>query len=237
MFTTRVVRVVFSLSSALWIGLSPAILSQAAEKQPEAIRWKFSSFLTKAHFLTPLFENYLAELSKASGGRVVIDMYHSAVLGTVAEHFDLIKEGIAQMGTVCAGYNPDRFQLSLFTTLPFSSDDAETATKINLELIKKNLINEEWKDLKLCCPSVTSPFEIQSNKKLSIAEDFKGLRIAPGGGVLAMIWDALGAKGMNIPLHGGEGYLALERGTIDATALNWSGASSLKFQEVTKYGY
>lgn len=232
MFTRKVVCVVFRLALALLIGLSSAAFSHAAEKN-----WKLSTAVPENHFLVPLVRNYCNELSKASGGKVVIELINNAVLATAGDHFDLIKEGIAQMGAVIVTYNPNRFQLGFFTALPFSSDDAETATKINLELIKKNLINEEWKELILAVPWCAGPFAVQSNKKLSTAEDFKGLRMAPAGGVLSMAYDAIGATGLNIQVHGGEAYLGLERGTLDATALNWSGASSLKFQEVTKFGY
>ncbi|MEO0248767.1 MAG: hypothetical protein ABIN58_04360, partial [candidate division WOR-3 bacterium] len=114
MFPRKVICVVFSLSLALWIGLSSAIFSHAAEKKAEVVRWKFSLTVPETHFLVPLVKNWCAELSKASGGKVAIDMYYSSVLGTPAEHFDLIREGIAEMGVVIISYNPDRFQLSFF---------------------------------------------------------------------------------------------------------------------------
>ncbi|MEO0248765.1 MAG: TRAP transporter substrate-binding protein [candidate division WOR-3 bacterium] len=221
-------------SLALLIGWSAVAFGQTSGKKAD-VRWKFSTFVPSTHFTIPPTEKLIVELNEASGGRVGVDLYHSAVLGTTTEHYDLIREGTAQMGGVCAGYNPDRFQMSLFSALPFSADDAQTAGKINQEFIKKNLINEEWKEVKLCFAWSITPSQIQSNKKLSTVEDFKGLRITPGSGLFAMIWEAIGAKGVNIPLP--EAPMALERGTIDATALNWSGASGFKFHEVTKYPY
>jgi TRAP-type C4-dicarboxylate transport system substrate-binding protein len=235
MFTRKGVCVVFSLALALWIGLSFVVFSHASEKKPEAIRWKMSSFVGPTHFMAPLLTDYCAELSKASGGRVTVELFLSSVLGTTAEHYDLVKEGTAQMATVCTAFQPDRFQLSLFSALPFATDDCETGQKVNLELIKKNLINEEWKEVKLALSLTNSPLQIQSTKRLSKAEDFKGLRVAPGGGMFGMVWEAIGAKGINIPMP--EAYLALERGTLDATCVNWSGGASFKFHEVTKYAY
>jgi TRAP-type C4-dicarboxylate transport system substrate-binding protein len=231
----KVKSLIVVTSLALVICWSAVAFGQTSQKKPDAIRWKLSTFAPASHFLIPPLEKLIAELNEASGGKVAVELYHSAVLGTTTEHYDLVKEGTAQMGTICAGYNPDRFQMSLFSALPFCTDDAQTAAKINQEFIKKNLINEEWKEVKLGFAWSLTPSQIQSNKKLSAAEDFKGLRVTPGGGMFGLVWDAIGAKGVSIPLP--EAYLALERGTLDATSLNWSGASGFKFHEVTKYPY
>jgi TRAP-type C4-dicarboxylate transport system substrate-binding protein len=226
----------------------------------EAMRWKFSTFVPDTHHMIPIINKLAAEMTEASRGKVVVDVYHSGVLGRSAEHFDLIRGGTAQIGTVCSAYHPDRFQFSQFGELPFSVTDAETSVKINLELIKKNLLGEEWNEVKLAFPFCTTPSQIQSNRMLSGLGDFRGLRAAPAAGELwSQVWEILGGKGVNIlppddylsfgfssflnwsgccvEIPVPDAYVALDRGAIDAVSLAWSGASGFRWQEVTKYPY
>ncbi len=218
------------LASAL---VAAVVSSGASAQGKEPIHMKFSSFTTPAHFMTAHMKEYARELSEASGGSVVVDYYGAEALGKAAEHWDITKEGLADIGLFCAIYTPSRFPLSMFIELPFFSTSAQSSNKVVQALLAKKLINDEYKEVKLLSFYTTAPSQIFSNKKLVKLEDFKGMRLTGIGPVWTRTWSLLG--GQAVAMGWPDIYLALDRGTIDAGTTSWAASKGWKWQEVAKH--
>jgi len=205
----------------------------AAEKKPEATHMKFSSFVGPSHQTWKPNIEFARQLTEASGGKVIVDYYGAEALGKSFEHWDIVKEGLADIGVFCCVYTPSRFPLSLAVELPFFASSGRTGSKIITELLKKGLINHEFEEVNYIIPMQTSPAQIFSNKKIEKLEDFKGLRVTGFGKIWADTWEALGAKSVQIGYP--DIYLALQRGTLDAAVTSWGASVGWKWQEVAKY--
>ena len=187
----KALRHVLSLSLAAAAAVS---LSAAAQQGKEPIRMKMSSFTTPAHFLTAHLKDYARELTEASGGSAIVDYYGAESLGKAAEQWDITREGLADIGFFCATYTPARFPLSSFVELPFFSASAQSSNKVVQALLAKNLINDEYREVRLLAISMAAPAQVFSNKKLEKLEDFKGMRLTGMGPVWTRTWSLLGGQ-------------------------------------------
>jgi TRAP-type C4-dicarboxylate transport system substrate-binding protein len=226
----------FNRAFGLLAGLCAAAavpLAASAQQAKEPLRMKFSSFTTPAHFMTPLMQDYARELTNASGGSVAVEYYGAEALGKAVETWDIVREGLADIGLFCAIYTPARFPLSLFVELPFFSPNAQTSNHVVQALLARKLINDEYKEVKLLTFYTTAPSQIFANKKLSRLEDFKGMRLTGIGPVWTRTWSLLG--GQAVAMGWPDIYLSLQRGTIDAGTTSWAASKGWKWQEVAKY--
>src|SRR5215470_15313961 len=95
----------------LWPGTAPA--------QEKPIELKFSSWVSSTHgHHVAVLAPWAKMLEEKSGGRLKVTIYPGATLGKPADHFDLVKNGIAEMGFASPGYTPGRFPLIAATELP-----------------------------------------------------------------------------------------------------------------------
>lgn len=203
-------------------------------KAEKVIKMKYSTFTGPSHPMTKMSKKLLSELEEASKGKVKINYYGAQALGKAKEQYNIVKSGLADMGTFCTGYTPAQFPLSDFTQMPFFCRSGVVGTKIIQALWEKGLINDEFEEVHRCFTYSTPPSRIFSNKKLETVEDFKGLRVNGGTPVWTKMWNILDAS--NVSMGYPDIYLALQRGTIDAGVTSWSAAAfAWKWQEVVDY--
>lgn len=172
----------------------------------------------------------------ASGGRLDIKVFSAGELVGAMESFDAVSKGSAQVGHDWPGYWKGKNEAFVaFASVPFGLD----AEGYNIWLYERGGL-EQMQDLYgkfnlFVLPGGQGGQEMGlfSNKKATKMEDFKGMRLRTPGWFMD-IMNSLGASVS--PLPGGEVYLALERGVIDAAefsspAINYP----MGFDEITKY--
>ena len=54
----------------------------------------------------------LEEMKKRSNGRITYTLYAGAALGKGAAHYDIVKDGLSDMGYFTATWTPGRFPVS-----------------------------------------------------------------------------------------------------------------------------
>ena len=197
------------------------------------IRMKCATATTPSHPTTPVIQAMLKELSEASNGTVEIDYHGAESMGKAPEFWDIVAEGLADIATFSCAYNPSRFQMSSIVELPFFSTSSRTSYDVVQALVEKKLITSEFQPNKLLFPIMSPPAQVFTNKKITKVEDFKGLRFLGPGPVWTKTFSLLGAQGVAMNMQ--DVYLALERGTLDAAANNWSSVMSYRWVEVAKY--
>ena len=87
--------------------------------------------------------------------------------------------------------------------------------------------------VKVLFPVIFAPENFQVSKKakkIKKFEDFKGMKIRAGGGMLMETTKAIGASPVHT--HGGEYYTAMQRGTIDAGLMATYSLETYKIWEV-----
>ncbi len=175
----------------------------------------------------------LEELKKRSGGRITYTLYAGGALGKGPEHFDIVKNGLSDMGYFTATWTPGRFPLTDVLSMATWIDGKDLATEIGRKMYHKAL-KDEFKGVKVLELNGCIQAFIWTTKPVKTMEDLKGLKIRTPGGQQTNYIKALGAQPVFMPL--GDVYLAMETGTIDGLVTCPPPFLAFKLYEVAKYG-
>src|SRR5579871_3327226 len=116
------------IASALLAAGLVAGCAGAASAQDKTINLKISLWVPPAHPLVPATQAWAADLEKASGGTIKATVYPSEQLGKAFDHYDMARDGIADITYVSPGYQPGRFPIIAAGQLPFMFSDAKKGT-------------------------------------------------------------------------------------------------------------
>ncbi|MBI4775128.1 MAG: TRAP transporter substrate-binding protein [Deltaproteobacteria bacterium] len=175
----------------------------------------------------------LEELKKRSNGRITYTLYPGGALGKGPEHFDIVKNGLSDMGYFTATWTPGRFPLTDVLSLAAWVDGKDLATNIGNQVYEKAL-EDEFKDVKVLELNGCIQAFLWTTKPVQTIDDLTGLKIRTPGGQQTNYIKALGAEPVFMPL--GDVYLAMETGTIDGLVTCPPLVLAFKLHEVAKYG-
>jgi TRAP-type mannitol/chloroaromatic compound transport system substrate-binding protein len=202
----------------------------------EKIRWKMVMPWSKGLLFYDIAAHFADSVRLASAGRLDIKPFSAGELVPANQTFDAVSQGSVQMAHGSPLYWKGKNEAFVaFASVPFGLD----AEGYNIWLYERGgleLLQELYaKHGIYALPAGQTGQEMGmfSNKRAVKMEDFKGMRIRTPGWYMD-IMNNLGASVS--PLPGGEVYLALERGVIDAAeystpAINYP----MGFDEITKY--
>jgi TRAP-type mannitol/chloroaromatic compound transport system substrate-binding protein len=199
-------------------------------------KWKMVMPWSKGLLFYDMAQHFADSVALASGGRLEIKLFSAGELVGAMESFDAVSKGSAEVGHDWPGYWKGKNENFVsFASVPFGLD----TEGYNIWLYERGGL-EQMQELYgrynlYALPGGNGGQEMGffSNKKASKMSDFKGMRVRTPGWYMD-IMNSLGAS--VTPLPGGEVYLALERGVIDAAefsspAINYP----MGFDEITKY--
>ncbi len=202
----------------------------------DKIKWKMVMPWSKGLLFYDVASHFCDSVRLASAGRLDIKPFSAGELVPAMQCFDAVSKGSAQAGHDWPGYWKGKNEAFVaLASVPFGLD----AEGYNIWLYEKGgleMMQEIYGKFGLfALPGGQCGQEMGlfSNKKATKMEDFKGMRVRTPGWYM----DILNSLGASVsPLPGGEVYLALERGVIDAAefsspAINYP----MGFDEITKY--
>ncbi|MCP4113328.1 MAG: TRAP transporter substrate-binding protein DctP [Desulfobacteraceae bacterium] len=202
----------------------------------DKVRWKMVMPWTKGLLLYDVAVHFCDSVRLVSAGRLDIKPFSAGELVPAMQTLDAVNKGSADAGHDWPGYWKGKNEAFVaFASVPFGLD----AEGYNIWLYEKGGL-EMMQELYGRYNVVALPggqcgqeMGLFSNKRATKMEDFKGMRVRTPGWYMD-IMNNLGASVS--PLPGGEVYLALERGVIDAAefsspAINYP----MGFDEITKY--
>ncbi len=173
-------------------------------------------------------------IEQQSGGRIVIEYYWAgSLVSTSADVLPALQTGVADMGSITPNYNPGIFLRTEILDIPYLCPDLEIGNKIIAELTPK-YFEPEYKAKGLILVGVhwSAPAHILSKKPINSLADGAGLKISTPAAAPGQLLQSVGFVPLNMP--GAETYLALQKGTIDASLMKTQGARSTKFEEICK---
>ncbi|RJR27593.1 MAG: hypothetical protein C4582_00400 [Desulfobacteraceae bacterium] len=205
----------------------------AAEKVYE---WKFvcdypPSDLQMAEAI-PAFAKWV---EKASNGRLKFKLYSAGQLVPPDQSFDNVRAGTFQLLQTYAPYHAGKIPVSnVAACLPLGPRDINDYRKLMMNYGMFDLLFNAYGKfgVHLLAQTPYSGLNVMSKKPLRKLEDFKGLKMRTSG-LQAKLWNAAGAGTIYIP--GGELYLALQTGVVDAATWSNPAIEGMKFGEVIKY--
>ena len=220
------------IATALALALACAgWLPAAAQDKP--IELKLAHWVPPSHPLQKAMEDWGNAVNKASGGSITFKVYPAQQLGKAFDHYDMAKDGIADVTYVNPGYQPGRFPIIAAGELPFLIKDAKGGSEALDEWYRKYAATE-MKDVKYCLAFVHDPSAFHTRtKKVLVPDDIKGMKIRPAHATIAALVTQLG--GTNVQSSAPEVRDVLEKGVADGVTFPWGSLVLFGADKVTKY--
>ena len=211
--------------------LAASVTPAFAEEQ--TFNLKISHWVPASHPLQKALEDWGAAVEKASGGTIKSQVFPAQQLGKAFDHYDMARDGIADVTYVNPGYQPGRFPIIGAGELPFLMSDAKGGSE-GLDAWYRKYAAKEMGDVKFCLAFIHSPSSFHTRtKKIVVPEDVKGMKIRPADATIANFVTQLG--GTNVQSAAPEVRDIIERGVADGVTFPWGSLVLFGVDKVTKY--
>jgi TRAP-type C4-dicarboxylate transport system substrate-binding protein len=221
--------------AAFFVAFALATFNAAleAQAQDKTFELKLSHWVPPSHPLQKALEDWGTSVEKASGGSLKYKVFPAQQLGKAFDHYDMARDGIADLTYINPGYQPGRFPIIGAGELPFLMTNAKGGTQA-LDAWYRKYADKEMKDVKFCLAFVHDPGAFHSrSKKIVAPEDIKGMKIRPAHATMATFVTQLG--GTNVQASAPEVRDILEKGVADAVTFPWGSVPLFGIDKVTKY--
>ena len=210
-----------------------ALVAGAASAQDKTFELRLAHWVPPSHPLQKALEDWGASVEKASNGTIKYKVYPSQQLGKAFDHYDMARDGIADLTYVNPGYQPGRFPIIGAGELPFLISNAKAGSQALDDWYRK-YAEKEMKDVKFCLAFVHDPGSFHSKvKKIMVPGDIKGMKIRPAHATMATWVTQLG--GTNVQSSAPEVRDILDKGVADAVTFPWGSVPLFGIDKVTKY--
>ncbi len=212
------------------LGLGAAPLPASAQVELSMSAWVPPSHMLVKDGMMP----WMKEVERVTEGRVKVKLLPKPVTNPI-NHFDAVRDGLADVAFVSHAYTPARFQLVRVGVLPFSGDNAEVNSVALWRIYSKHFLKQdEHKGVKLLTIYTHGPGIFWNAKRpIKTVDDFAGLKIRVGGGIAADVANALGVNTISKPAP--ESYELLSTGVVDGVMFPGESIVSFKLDKLLKY--
>jgi TRAP-type C4-dicarboxylate transport system substrate-binding protein len=221
------------ITAALAVCAAAAVVAPAAVAQGTTLT--VSSWVPQTHLIMKdIVMPWAAEVEKATEGRVKFRFLPKGVASPI-DHFDAVRDGLADVAFISHSYTPQRFPLTRFGVLPFGGKDAESGSVALWRVYDRHFaaVNEH-KGVKLLTIYTHGPGLAWNTKKpVQKLEDFGGLKFRVGGGMAADVGTAIGATVIFKPAP--ESYELLSQGIVDGVFFPGESIISFKLDKLLKH--
>jgi TRAP-type C4-dicarboxylate transport system substrate-binding protein len=201
--------------------------------QDKPVHLRISHWVPPSHPLQPALEEWAARVKKESKGTITSTIYPSQQLGKAFDHYDMARDGVADMTYVSPGYQPGRFPIIAGAALPFLFSNATGGTAA-LDQWYRKYAAKEMSDVHFCLAFVHDPGALFTrDKKVVEPSDIKGMKIRPSTGTIAAFVTDLG--GTNVQAAAPEAREVLARGVADGITFPWGSIGLFGIDKVVKY--
>ncbi|MBW2596045.1 MAG: TRAP transporter substrate-binding protein DctP [Deltaproteobacteria bacterium] len=200
------------------------------------IKWKMVMPWSKGLLFYDVAVHFCDSVRLASAGRLDIKPFSAGELVPAMASFDAVSKGSADCGHDWPGYWKGKNEAFVaIASVPFGLDGEGYGIWL-YERGGAEMMDELYGQFNMVafpCGQLDQEMGLSSNKRASKMEDFKGMRIRTVGWYM----DVLNRMGASVsPLPGGEIYLALERGVIDAGEFSSPAMTyPMGFDDICKY--
>jgi TRAP-type C4-dicarboxylate transport system substrate-binding protein len=197
------------------------------------VQLKLSHWVPAAHPLHPAFQAWATDVEKESGGTIKSTIFPAQQLGKAVDHYDMVRDGIADGAYVNPGYQPGRFPIIAAGELPFLMANGIGGSEA-LDAWYRQYASKEMKDVHFCFAFVHDPGGFHSRtKKILVPADISGLKVRPADATIGQLVTSLG--GTNVQASAPEARDVIERGVADAITFPWNSLVLFGIDQATKY--
>jgi TRAP-type transport system periplasmic protein len=219
----KMTRVLLAAGALFALGVLPA----SAEKQT----LRMAYWAGPSHQMVQTLAAWVKTIEEASGGNLVVEI-DKAALGKMDGQYDLIRNGVRDLGWAVPGYTVGRFDLLQGAELPLLCPHPAVCSPVVWKWYAKHgLAAKEFTDTTLLVTFMGGPYGIHTIKPAKGLDEIKALKIRAAGPSLPMA-KALGLNA--VPLPATETYEAVQRGTVDGSVFPWEAMTSFRLNELLK---
>ena len=228
-----------TILAALLIALIavPAVFANGAsdaEAGDEKFVFKYGNQQPEGHSRTVSMLWFEKELEERSGGRIEVEVYHSGVLGTEEEMFEMTITGALQ-GYRGAFYDRLNEEFYIYN-LPFLFRNYDEMKYFNASDMAKDML-KNGSNSGIYMPAVGfTGLRGQINKEriIMLPEDLKGLKLrSPGQAPILNFYRLFDANPQEMPWS--DVYMAVKQGVVDGGDNSASNVLAAKLYEVASY--
>jgi TRAP-type transport system periplasmic protein len=222
------------MGKALLSAAAAALLfaSAPASAQDKTITLKIGHWVPPQHPLHASLDAWGRSVEQASGGTIKYQIFPSQQLGAAKDHYDMVRDGIADFAYVNPGYTPGRFPIIAAAEIPFLFSNA-TSGAAALDAWYRKYADKEMPDVKVCFSLPHSPGTFHSKTKITRPDQIKGLKIRSANATIGRMVTLLG--GTNVQVSAPEAREAMERGVADAITFPWDSIILFGIDKAAKF--
>jgi TRAP-type C4-dicarboxylate transport system substrate-binding protein len=180
---------------------------------------RLSHWVPKSHPLQVLgMEPWAKSINEASHGEIEIKIFPAQQLGAAADHYDMARDGIVDIGFINPGYQPGRFPILAAAELPFHFNNAKIGMRALTEWYEK-YAPQEMKDTYFCMAISHDPGTMHSTTPILVPADVKGKAVRPANATEARYVSLLGGIAVQQPAPAMHDLLS--KGLVTITQSPW----------------
>lgn len=183
--------------------------------QETPVTLKLAHWVPPTHVLAAeALPQWMKAVEAASGGSIKFAVFPAGQLGKPADHYDLAKDGIADIGWANPGMSAGRFPIFAVSQLPMLVGDSRGGSQAVTEWYRAYQ-DKEMGDVKLCLAHMMYGSMLHTKAKVVNPEDLKGMKIRPSSSAEATLIRMAG--GSAVPGANPQAREMIERGVADGT--------------------
>lgn len=195
-----------------------SVIACAAQAQEVTLR--LSHWVPPTHPAQTMgMEPWIESIREASGGRIDVTIFPAQQLGAAPDHYDMTRDGIADIGYVNPGYQAGRFPIYSLIEIPFHANNAKGGAAAIHEWYAP-IAETEMADVKFCLANPHDPGTFHSKAPIVEPGDVDGLNVRPAHATMARFVSMLGGGPVQVPAP--EAREAIANGTADAITFPWN---------------
>ena len=219
------------LSAAFAVAALLAAGPAGAQDKPVELR--FGHWVPPSHPMHAAAEQWAQSINKASNGTITIKIFPAQQLGKAFDHYNMARDGIADIAHVNPGYEPGRFPIMGASELPFMFSNSKQGSAA-LDAWYRKYADKEMKDVRYCLTFAHDPATVHSTKKkVVVPGDISGMKIRPANATIARFIALLG--GSNVQASAPEARDVLEKGVAEGITFPWGSIVLFGIDKVTKF--
>lgn len=217
----------------LMIGLTALTVSSMISAA-EVKTLRLSHWLPPGHVVqTTGIQPWIDSINKASGGSLEIEIYPAQQLGSAPDHYDMVVNGIADIGYINPGYTAGRFPIFELTGVPLEASNGTDGAKAIHEWYQGEYDDAEMSDTYFCLVHPHAPGRFHSIEPIKVPADIKGKTVRPAHATMARFVRSLGGASVQVPAP--EAREALARGTATAITFPYESIQDFGIDKITKF--
>ena len=210
-----------------WVGVAAVALAASTSVQAQNVTLRFSNWLPPTHpMVTEMLNPWAKDVEQATEGRVKIQVLPP--LGTPASHYDLVRNGVADMTIGVHSYTPERFKLTEMVELPMTAENAQVNSLAYWRTYQKYFMGKnEHAGTKLLGAWVPGSYQLWTAAKVDSLDKLDGTKIRIPGVLVERIAKLLGLVSISSTWDPSSSSCSSPRGTCGGPSRSrWRCATS-----------